>query len=60
MRYVEDFIGAVKARKVEVSESLAQGNASDYAAYQRLCGVIQGLQTSLDILDNLLKDEENE
>ena len=37
MRYVEDFIGAVRARKVEVSESLAQGNAADYASYQRLC-----------------------
>lgn len=60
MRYVEDFIGAVKARKVEVSESLAKGNAADYAGYQRLCGVIQGLQASLDILENLLREEEDE
>lgn len=60
MRYVEDFIGAVKARKAEVAESLAHGNAPDYAAYQRLCGVIQGMQASLDILDNLLREEEDE
>jgi hypothetical protein len=60
MRYVEDFIGAVKARKAEVAESLSQGNAADYAAYQRLCGVIQGMQASLDILENLLREDDNE
>ena len=32
MRYISDFIGAVKARKEAVVQGLATGNAADYAS----------------------------
>lgn len=58
MRYVSDFIGAVKARQTEIAESVIAGNCVTYEAYQRLVGINAGLQDALDILDNLLKEEE--
>lgn len=33
-------------RKESITESLAAGAASDYADYQRLCGVVTGLLTA--------------
>ena len=58
MRYVSDFIGAVKARRAEIAESLAQGNCINFESYQRLVGQLQGLDESLDILNQLLKEED--
>jgi len=58
MRYVSDFIGAVKARRAEIAESLAAGNCINFESYQRLVGQLQGLDESLDILNNLLKEED--
>jgi len=60
MRYVSDFIGAVKARRAEIAESLAAGNCINFESYQRLVGQLQGLDESLDILNQLLKEEDNE
>jgi hypothetical protein len=60
MRYVSDFIGAVKARKEAVVEGLSVGNAADYASYQRLVGHIAGLEEAIVILDNLLKEEDDD
>jgi hypothetical protein len=61
MRYVSDFIGAVKARRAEIVESLAAGNCINFESYQRLVGQLQGLDEALDILNNLLKEpDENE
>jgi hypothetical protein len=60
MRYVSDFIGAVKARKEAVVQGLATGNAVDYPSYQRLVGHISGLEEALEILNNLLKEEDND
>ena len=59
MRYVSDFIGAVKARQTEVTESVIAGNCMTYEAYQRLVGIHAGLEEALEILNNLLKEEEN-
>jgi len=58
MRYVSDLIHAIKVRRAEVGESIADGNASNYESYQRLVGQRQGLQEALNILDNLLKEDE--
>ena len=58
MRYVSDFITAVKARRAEIAESLAAGMCVNYESYQRLVGQLQGLDESLDILNNLLKEED--
>jgi len=58
MRYVSDFIGAVKARRAEISESIGAGNCVNFESYQRLVGQLQGLEEALVILNNLLKEEE--
>jgi hypothetical protein len=60
MRYESDFISAVKARQAEIAFSLAAGHASSFEAYQRLVGEYQGLERSLEILNNLLKEEDND
>jgi len=38
MRYVSDFIGAVKARQAEIGTSLMAGNIVNFETYQRLVG----------------------
>jgi|TARA_R110002126_G_scaffold125901_2_gene268119 hypothetical protein len=58
MRYISDVISAVEARKVTIEKALAQGTASNYDSYQRLVGEYAGLQTTIDIINNLLKEEE--
>jgi hypothetical protein len=60
MKLVADFIGAVKARQAEIAQGLAHGNASDFNAYQRLVGENLGLEQSLEILNHLLKEDEDD
>jgi hypothetical protein len=57
MNIIGDLIGALKSRQAEIAASLASGNASTWETYQRMVGQFQGLQESLDILNKLLKDE---
>ena len=52
MRYISDVISAVEARKVTIEKALAQGTASNFD------GEYAGLQTTIDIINNLLKEEE--
>lgn len=58
MRSIADLIGEIKERQAEISFSLAAGNAASWEAYQRMVGEHLGLQRALDILDNLLRDED--
>ena len=52
LQQIDDKVGVLQ-------ESLGTGAAHDYAAYQRMCGEIQGLLTArLNILD-LLKNLEH-
>jgi hypothetical protein len=60
MRYESDFISAVKARQMEIAFSLAAGHATTFESYHRLVGEYQGLERSLEILNNLLKEEDND
>ena len=61
MRTLSDLIGAVEARQAEIRLSLADGNAATWEAYQRMVGHYAGLGESLQILNQLLKeDDENE
>jgi len=39
---------------------LADGNAINFESYQRMVGQYSGLQESLDILDNLMKEKDDE
>jgi hypothetical protein len=38
-----------------VSEHITRGGVKDYAEYQRLCGVIQGLNHAKQAIDDLAK-----
>ena len=58
MRYESDFIGAVRARQHEIAASLAAGNCVNFETYQRLVGQYQGLEDALDILNNLLREDD--
>lgn len=60
MRYVEDFIGVIKVRQAEIASSLVAGNAVNFETYQRLVGQHQGLEEALTILNNLLKEEDEQ
>lgn len=60
MRYIEDFIGAVKVEQQKIAASLVAGNATDMAAYKNLVGEHAGLQKALNILDNLLKEDDEQ
>lgn len=49
-------------RREQLKETLASGVIKDYSEYQRLCGVISGLdyatQTILDLAKRLEKEDE--
>ena len=60
MQYVSDLVGAIKARQSDIAESLVNGNAVNFETYQRLVGQHQGLAEALVILNNLLKEDEND
>jgi hypothetical protein len=55
-----DIIHAVKARQDEIARALAQGSATTWEAYQRLVGEHDGLERSLEIINNLLEKEEDD
>lgn len=60
MGSISDIIHAVKARQDEIAKSLAQGHAPTWDSYQRLVGEVQGLERTLEIINNLLEREEDE
>ena len=59
MRYVSDLIGAIESRQSTIAKSLVDGNAINFETYQRLVGQHQGLAEALVILNDLLKEPEN-
>ena len=60
MRTLSDLIGGIKARQAEIAASLVAGNATNWESYTRLVGHNAGLQEALEILNNLMKEDENE
>ncbi len=60
MNYVSDFISVVKTRQAEIAISLARGTASNFESYQRLVGEYAGLDLALELLNNLLKEDEDD
>ena len=58
MRTISDLIGALKARQAEIGLALAAGNAATWEAYQRMVGEHLGLKKALDIIDDLIRDED--
>ena len=59
MRYVSDLVGAIEVRKSAIAQSLVNGNAVTFEAYQRLVGQHQGLEEALVILNDLLNEEDD-
>jgi hypothetical protein len=59
MRTLSDLIGGIKARQAEIAASLVAGNATNWESYIRLVGHNAGLQEALDILNNLMKEDED-
>jgi len=57
MKTIADLIGAIESRRAEISLSLAAGNAATWETYQRMTGHYAGLGESLQILNNLLKED---
>jgi hypothetical protein len=55
-----DLIGGIKTRQAEIAASLAAGNAANWESYQRMVGHSQGLQEALDILNDLMKDPDED
>ena len=60
MGTVSDLIAGIKASQSEIALSLAQGNASTWEAYQRMVGQYRGLEDALAILNNLLKEPDED
>ena len=60
MNTIGDLIGGIKARQAEIAVSLAAGHAATFEAYQRMVGQHAGLQEALDILDSLMKEEDDD
>ena len=58
MRLLSDFIGMIKVQQAEIAASLAAGNAANWEAYHRMVGHFAGLQEALDILNNLMKEDD--
>ena len=57
---IEQLIHRIKVRQAELQISLAAGNAMTWEAYQRMVGEHQGLQTTMDMIDNMLEEEKNQ
>ena len=57
MRTLGDLIGAIESRQAEIRLSLADGNAASWETYQRMVGHYAGLAESLQILNDLLKED---
>lgn len=60
MRILEDLIGAIESKKAGILKSLASGHATNFDTYQRLVGQHQGLEEALGILNDLLKEKDDD
>jgi hypothetical protein len=60
MKLISDMISSVKEEQERISLALVEGHVINFETYQRLVGQHQGLEKSLDILNNLLKEDEDD
>ena len=60
MATISDLIGGIKASQAQIASSLAQGNAPNWDTYQRLVGRNEGLEEALEILNNLMKEDDED
>jgi hypothetical protein len=57
---LEQLIHRIKIRQAELQMALAHGVPSTWDGYQRMVGEYQGLQLTLDMIDNMLDEEKNQ
>jgi hypothetical protein len=57
---VSALIGRLKERRLEIALSLADGHAINIESYHRLVGQYQGLGEALDVLDDILKEKDED
>jgi len=60
MNIISNLISAVKVEQDKIRESLVAGNVINFETYQRLVGQFQGLDKSLEILNDLLKEKDDD
>ena len=54
-------VSKLKDERVSITEYMARGNSvKDYADYQRLCGIVQGLDFAMLTLSDLAKRLEDD
>lgn len=57
---IEQLIHRIKVRQAEIQVSLANGMPMNWESYQRMVGEFQGLQSTMDMIDNMLDEEKNQ
>lgn len=60
MRTIGDLIGRIESRQAEIRLSLADGNAASWEIYHRMVGQYSGLKESLEIINDLLKEDDED
>lgn len=60
MEPVMALVHRIKLRQSEMHLSIAQGVPASWDAYQRMVGEYQGLQSALDMVEQILDEEKNQ
>ena len=57
---IEQLIHRIKIRQAEIQVSLSVGTPINWESYQRMVGEHQGLQSAMDMIDNMLEEEKHQ
>ena len=60
MNIISSLISAVKVEQDKIRESMVAGHVINFETYHRLVGQFQGLDKSLEILNDLLKEKDDD
>jgi hypothetical protein len=55
---IEQLIHQIKTRQAELHVALATGGAVTWESYQRMVGEYQGLQVTLNMIDNIIDERD--
>ncbi len=56
---LEHLIKQIEDQRIQIIESLGDGAAKDFAAYQHAVGMVRGLLTAQSFISDLAKNMEN-
>jgi len=57
---ISELISRVQAEQEKIAESLTAGHAVNIESYQRLVGNHQGLQATLNILNDIMSEDDED